>query len=147
MKKLKIYLAGAMGKCKTFEEMNAWRVKVKEDLKLVAELSDCDIEVINPVDYYNYYTNKHQTEEEVEEFDLAHVISSDIIVVNLTGLATSDGTKIELHDANYHNKIPVIAFGGKELYEELHPWIKKDVTRVEEDIKDVVLYIRDFYMR
>lgn len=146
MKKLKIYCAGKMGSL-SLEEMSEWRKELKEKLNKAAIHSDCRADVVNPVDYYNYYNNKHQSEEEVEAFDLAHVISSDIVVVNLNGLATSDGTKIELHDANYHNRIPVIAFGKKELYENLHPWIKRNITRVEKDIDNVVSYIRDFYMR
>ena len=147
MRMLKIYLAGAMGKCKTLSEMNGWREKVKTELENSAELTNCIVNVINPVDYYNYFNNRHQTEEEVEEFDLNHVISSNIIVVNLEGLSSSDGTKIELHDANYHNRIPVIAFGDRELYENLHPWVKRNITRVEENIEKLVCYITDFYMR
>ena len=64
----------------------------------------------------------------------------------MDGLNTSDGSKIELHDGNFHNKIPVIAFGENGLYEDLHPWIKNDITRVEGNAQDVVNYIRDFYM-
>lgn len=146
MKKLKIYCAGKMGNL-SLGEVNTWRVQLKEKLRKAAIHSDCRVDVVNPVDYYNYFNNRHQTEEEVEDFDLAHVISSDIIVVNLEGLATSDGTKIELHDANYHNRIPVIAFGDRKLYENLHPWIKRNITRVEKDIDGAVSYIRDFYMR
>ena len=75
-----------------------------------------------------------------------HAITSDIVIVNLYGLKTSDGTKYEIHDCNYHHNIPVIAFGKRELYNELHPWIKEDITRVEDNGQDVVSYIRDFYM-
>lgn len=116
-------------------------------LEYGAELRDLvNVNVINPVDYYNYEEPRHQTEIEIEEYDLAHVTSSDIVVVNLEGLSDSIGTIIELHDAHYHKKIPVIAFGDRELYDNLHPWIKNDITRVEEKALDVALYIRDFYM-
>lgn len=130
----------------SFDEMNNWRQELKIQLQLSAEISGYQIRVINPVDFYNFEEKKYQSEEEVRDYDLAHVISSDIIVVNLNGLNTSDGTKIELHDAKYHNRIPVIAFGCKELYEKLHPWIKGNITRVEENIEDVVRYIQEFYM-
>jgi nucleoside 2-deoxyribosyltransferase len=142
---LKIYAAGKMSGL-SFEDMNNWRVKLKEILTTYAELSGIDIKVINPVDFYNFETPRHQSEIEVEEFDLAHVVSSDIIIVNLDGLNSSIGTIIELHDAKYHNKIPVIAFGNKEMYDELHPWVKNDITRVEETIYDVAAYIKDFYL-
>lgn len=141
---IKIYLAGKMGGL-SLEEMNSWRMDAKRKLNTVAYMSGACVKIINPVDFYNFEEIRHQTEIEVEEFDLSHVISSNIIIVNLEGLATSTGTIIELHDARYHHKIPVIAFGDRETYEALHPWIKNDITRFEQDIDGVVEYIRDFY--
>ena len=144
-KHLKIYLAGKMSGL-TLEEMNSWRVELKNKLCQVASWYEYNLTVINPVDFYNFEEKRHQSEEEIEDFDLSHVISSDIVIVNLEGLNTSDGTKIELHDGNYHHKIPVIAFGSKRVHDDLHPWIKRDITRVEPNINSVVEYIRDFYM-
>lgn len=145
MRKLKIYLAGKMFGL-TYDEMNGWRNDIRRKLLKSASENGYRVQVINPVDYYNFEEQVHQSEEEVRDYDLAHVISSDVVIVNLDGLASSEGTKIELHDAKYHNKIPVIAFGSKELYEQLHPWIKCNITRVEENIEAVVEYINDFYM-
>lgn len=145
MNELKIYLAGKMSGL-SFDEMNTWRQKVKNRLSLVAEASNYKIQIIKPVDYFNFEEKRNQSEEEVKNFDLTHVITSDIIIVNLEGLNTSDGTKIELHDAKYNHKIPVIAFGDKQLYENLHPWVKLNITRVEETIEDVINYISEFYM-
>lgn len=145
MRYLKIYLAGKMSGL-SFEEMNHWRTKLKKQLLKAAEATGYQIQVINPVDYYNFEEKQYQSEEEVMDFDLAHVISSDLIIVNLDGLNSSDGTKIELHDAKYHNHIPVISFGNMQIYNDLHPWIKKNITRVEQTMEDVVKYIKDFYM-
>lgn len=144
-KKIKIYLAGKMSGL-TYNQMNDWRILLKNELRNVAENAGYEILVINPVDFYNFEEPRHQSEKEVEDFDLAHATSSDIIIVNLDGLSTSDGTKYELHDCNYHNKIPVIAFGEEELYDKLHPWTKNDITRVEKNAHYVVNYVRDFYM-
>ncbi len=130
----------------SFEEMNNWRQELKVQLQLSAEISGYQIQVINPVDFYNFEERKHQSEDEVREYDIAHVISSDIIIVNLDGLSSSDGTKIELHDAKYHNHIPVIAFGSIELYDRLHPWVKANITRVESNMENVIRYIQEFYM-
>ena len=141
---IKIYLAGKMGGL-SFDEMNGWREKVSAKLTKEADLHGIKIRVVNPVQYYNFEYKKHQTEIEVEEFDLAHVISSDIVIVNLQGLNDSIGTIIELHNAHYHHKVPVIAFSKRELYDKLHPWVKNDITRVEDNIDDVIAYIRDFY--
>lgn len=142
---LKIYEAGKMSGL-SFEEMNFWRQELKTKLLITAQISDYQVQVVNPVDYYNFEEKRYQSEEEVEDYDLSHVISSDIVVVNLEGLNSSDGTKIEMHDAKYHNKIPVIAFGNIKTYEALHPWLKRDITRVEENMDDVVGYIQEFYM-
>lgn len=146
MKILKIYEAGKMSGL-SFEEMNIWRLELKVQLQLAAEVSGYKVQVINPVDYYNFEEKKYQSEEEVRDFDLNHVITSDVIVVNLEGLNSSDGTKIELHDAKYHNRIPVIAFGDRKLYDNLYPWVKENITRVEEKVEDVVRYIQEFYMK
>ena len=129
----------------TFEEMNKWRCETHQKLLSQAEMYSRKINVVNPVLYYNFEEKRHQTEIEVQEFDLAHVISSDIIVVNLDGLKDSIGTIIELHDAHYHHKIPVIAFGKRESYNNLHPWVKNDITRVEDNIDGAIAYIKDFY--
>lgn len=145
MKYLKIYEAGKMSGL-TFSQMNDWRVELKDKLLNIAEDVGYKLLVVNPVDFYNFEEQRHQSEEEIEDYDLAHVLSSNIIVVNLDGLSTSDGTKFELHDGNYNHRIPVIAFGNKKLYDNLHPWIKRDITRVEQCIDDVVQYIKDFYM-
>lgn len=145
MNKLKIYEAGKMTGL-SFDEMNNWRQDLKTQLLLAGEVSGYKLQVINPVDYFNFEEKRYQSEKEVMEYDLDHVITSNVIVVNLDGLNSSDGTKIELHDAMYHNRIPVIAFGDNKLYENLHQWIKENITRVEETIEDVVRYIQEFYM-
>lgn len=142
---LKIYLAGKMGGL-SYEDMNKWRVELTNKFLFISQDMNYDLWVINPVNFYNFEEQRHQSEKEIKEYDLAHVITSDIVIVNLDGLSSSDGTKIELHDANYNHKIPVIAFGRRELYDNLHPWIKDNITRVENNMNDVVEYIKEFYM-
>lgn len=53
MKILKIYEAGKMSGL-SFEEMNIWRLELKVQLQLAAEVSGYKVQVINPVDYYNF---------------------------------------------------------------------------------------------
>lgn len=144
-KTLKIYLAGKMGGL-SFDDMNNWRISIKTRLNIAAKNTGYNLITINPVDFYNFEEERYQSDIEVQNFDLAHVITSDLIIVNLEGLSSSDGTKIELFEGNYNRKIPVIAFGNRELYENLHPWIKNSITRVEESRDDLINYIRDFYM-
>lgn len=141
---IKIYLAGAMQNCKSFAEMNQWRKRLKGSLEKCGSYYSVNLTVINPVEFYNFEEKKHQNNREVMQFDLTHVKSSDIIIVNLQGLNTSIGTCIELYEA-YKKEIPVIAFGSNDIYQNLHPWIKEYITRVEKSEDYVVSYIRDFY--
>lgn len=144
-KKIKIYLAGKMSGL-TYQEMGVWRQEIENKFLIQSMLTNYTVMVLNPVKLYNFEEVKHQSEKEIMNYDISHVVTSDIIIVNLDGLATSDGSKIEIYEANYNRKIPVIAFGDKELYNNLHPWLKECITRVEKNIEDVVDYIRDFYM-
>ena len=65
MNNLSIYLAGAMSNCKSFEDMNTWRVEIKSMLTHMASHYDCDVKVVNPVDYYNFNEKRHKSEKEV----------------------------------------------------------------------------------
>lgn len=143
--RLKIYAAGKMSGL-DLSEMNEWRVNLKNILDKLVELKDnYEINFINPVDFYNFDNKAHKTEKEIMLFDLAHVKSSDIIIVNLDGVNTSIGTCIELYEA-YKREIPILAFGTDEIYEQIHPWIKECITRVESSIIGLCNYIFDFYM-
>ena len=64
MNNLSIYLAGAMSG-KSFEEMNTWRVEIKNMLTHMALYYDCDVKVVNPVEYYNFNEKRHKSEKEV----------------------------------------------------------------------------------
>lgn len=145
MNNLSIYLAGAMSNCKSFEDMNTWRVEIKNMLTHMASYYDCDVKVVNPVDYYNFNEKRHKSEKEVMQFDLSLVKKSDIVIVNLDGINTSIGTSMELYEC-YRSHIPVIAFGSDEEYENIHPWIRECITRHESNMEDVATYIKEFYM-
>lgn len=143
-KTLKIYLAGKMSGL-SFDSMNEWRKRLKETITMRADLADYKVVVINPVDFFNFEEQRHKSEEEVMDYDLHHVETSDICVVNISELNTSIGTCIELYMA-WQLKIPVIAFGNIGTYENLHPWIKRCISRYEETQLLTANYIRDFYM-
>lgn len=129
----------------TLKMMNTWRLGVKEELNKISDSSNTKVIVVNPCDYFNFEEKKHQTELEVMNFDLAKVKNSDILIVNMDGLNTSIGTCIECYEA-YKQGIPVLAFGSKELYKGLHPWIQNCITRHDEDYHRTVNYIRDLYL-
>lgn len=144
MNNLSIYLAGAMSG-KSFDEMNTWRVEIKNMLTHMGSYYDCDVKVVNPIDYYNFNEKRHKSEKEVMQFDLSLVKKSDIVIVSLDGINTSIGTSMELYEC-YRSNIPVIAFGSDEEYENAHPWIKECIIRHESNMEDTATYIKEFYM-
>lgn len=145
MKILKIYLAGAM-QGKSFEEMSTWRYDLRNILNQINTYNNLKLNVVNPVNYYNFVEVKYQTQREIMKYDLNHVKSSDLVVVNLDGLNTSIGSIIELYEC-YTRNIPVIAFGDYQKYDNLHSWIKECITRVDTNIYAVRDYIYEFYMK
>ena len=144
MRELVIYECGRMSGL-SFEEMNNWRVFLKTAITQVAENIGINVRVINPVDYYNFREPKHQSELEPMKFDLARVKESDLVVVNLDGLKTSIGSIIECYEA-WKNNIPVLAFGSKQDYENLHPWVQCCITRRDKNYRECINYISDFYL-
>ena len=67
-----------MTNCKSFEEMNTWRVCLRTAIKQIAENVGANYKVINPCDYYRLDIIKHQSEMEVFKFDLSKVKESDL---------------------------------------------------------------------
>lgn len=128
----------------SFEESNEWRRKLKSMIFGRAFYSQIRPTVINPNDFYNFKEPTHKSEHEVMQYDLNHVRSSDIIVVNLDGINTSIGTAIELYAAAQLN-IPVLAWGTSEEWENTHPWLKECISRVESDANDLCNYIFEYY--
>lgn len=146
MQKTQIYLAGKMSGL-SYDEMNKWREDFRHSLDSTAYYAGKSVFVVNPVKYFNFEEKRYQTEEEVMKFDIAKVRKSDLVVVNIDGLSESIGTCMELYEA-YTKNIPVLAFGlTREDYDKLHPWIKVCITRYDDEVTELLDYIRDFYLR
>ena len=129
-----------------FECSNQWRIKLKRKLYEIAETgTESNLTIINPNDYYNFKTRSHKSEKEIMQYDLNHVRSSDIIIINLSDVNTSIGTAIELYVATQHN-IPVLAWGSSIEWENTHPWLKECISRVESTMDDLCEYIKDYYL-
>lgn len=143
LEKLKIYLAGKMSGL-SFEESDEWRRDFKGVFKREMNYDTMHYTIINPNDYYNFKNPSHQNEREVMQYDLNHVRSSDIVVVNLEDINTSIGTAIELYVAAQNN-IPVLAWGSDEEWRITHPWLKECISRVESDVCSLCNYIFEYY--
>lgn len=135
----KIYLCGAMGCYDNPEEYMFWRRKIVSIYRDVADVFDQS-------EFYNYEHRMHKTEKEVMEYELYHLIRSDLIILNLDRVHESVGSIMEIAIANDHN-IPIIAFGAEDKMENLHPWIKECIFRHENNMPDVITYINKYFLQ
>ena len=92
MKEFKCYLAGGMSGL-NIDEQTQWRSTCKE--WLLKQETNYNITVINPCDYFNLFEKRHQSEHEVKNYDLNHVRTSNLILVNFNA-PKSQGTSIEI---------------------------------------------------
>ena len=147
--KKKVYLAGCIGEyyrngSKSYPE--EWR---KEAIRFFEKYST-DFSCCNPMDYYKYDCDYHQTEFEVMRFDLRKVKEADIILVNIKDLDKSLGTSDEILYAYLDGK-PIIGFyqtnsETEEIY--VHPWKNEQIDRIEigeTALDDAVKYIVGYY--
>lgn len=144
LKNIKIYTAGKMTGLRLKEQMQ-WRSELCNSIRELIDPSLCKVEVFCPPLYYN--DNNFQSDNEVMEYDLARMKSSDIVVVNLDNLKTSIGTIMELATAKEHNMsggkhIFVIGIGEKE---EQHPWVRCCVHRFVSGTKEAAEFINEFF--
>lgn len=142
---LTIYLAGAMSGITT-NEAAKWRNLIKESIEKYSDSVNYKVNVLSPVDYYNFDEERYQSEAEIMNFDLSLVNESDLVIVNTKNLNESVGSIMEVYHA-WEHKIPVIAYDQNGDYKITHPWLKCCFTRVETCILDMSEYIKDFYMR
>lgn len=140
-----IYLAGGMQDL-SFEEQNAWREDLCKSIKNRCDALRIDtkpVNIINPVDYYNFKIVKHKTEKEVMKFDTRLVRDSNLIIVNAND-PKSIGTSMEIAIAHEHN-IPVLILNEED--EELHSWWVEMADRVFRNWGSLCQYVVDFYLR
>jgi nucleoside 2-deoxyribosyltransferase len=139
MKEFKIYLAGGMGNL-SWDEQNTWRDTLKE--YLLSRDSKYKLNIINPCDYFNFKERKYRTQSEVKAYDLRHVRTSDLVIVNYND-PKSIGTAMELELATELN-IPIIGLNEKMI--ELHPWLVDVTNRMCNTFKELTTYIDEFYL-
>lgn len=130
------------------DKAEKWREYVKNYFK-----NDDRVNIISPVDFYNYGSNDYKTDYEVFRFDLRLVAKSDLLLVNLNDIRKSIGACIECYEA-YKRNIPVIGFiddvfDVTNIPEIIHPWVYCCVDRVEigkDSMQKTLEYIGDYYL-
>lgn len=135
----KIYLAGKMSGLKKEDRVN-WRKSIQTHFRNTPNLL-----IINPCDYYDIDTVDYATttEKEIKAFDLFHVRTSNIIIVNLRH-PNSIGTAMELQEAESH-KIPIIGYDTWKA--PVHPWIEEAITKLCNTEKDLLEYVEKYYLQ
>ena len=103
-----------------------------------------DFTIYNPADHFNDSSNNYESEYEVMDIDLYHLRSSDIVLVNLDGFDTSDGTKCEVWDSWKDSRI-ILGYNGTE--ENLHPWFLRCFTRCFITEEEAIDYIYEHFAR
>lgn len=141
MEKFKIYLSGSMSGV-SFEEQSKWRRQIRDAIMYGGYDYEKKVSFFNPVMYYNFQEKRHRSEREVMEFNLYNLRNSDLVIVNFNN-PSSIGTAMELMLAK-ELKIPVV--GWNSSGETLHPWLEECVTRMCDDIREVVAHTVEFYL-
>jgi nucleoside 2-deoxyribosyltransferase len=132
MKKIEIYLAGA---CKhEIDEGSGWRGTIVNDWE------DADIKFINPLDYFRYSENWHQSDKQVKQYYQSRIRKCDVVLVNLNNSNTSCGTCQEIQYAVDHD-VPVIGFGKDNVY----AWLLVDCQCVFDTAEEAMEYIVTYY--
>lgn len=142
MKTYKIFTAGKMGGL-SYDEQIKWRKDFETILR-----SRCNKSLIfvHPPMFYQY--GDETNEREAREWEINQLKDSDIVVVNLTTIADSIGTHIELGIIKAMNE-----FGYKHIHligvgepNVSHPWIQMGMLRQENTLEDAADYISTYLL-
>lgn len=135
---IRIYLAGG---CKNEpDEGREWRERAVQMFKAATENTDVKIKVINPVDYFSYSEQNHQSDSQVKNYYMDQILHSRIVLANLNHSDVSCGTCMECQYAK-DNKIQIISFGTEDIY----PWLVVDSQVVFPSMLQAIDYIVDKY--
>lgn len=140
-----IYLAGGMQDL-SFEEQNEWRERICDQIIAMSRILNGnmkEVNIINPVDYYSFQAELHDTEKEVVRFDTNFVRNSDLIIVNAND-PKSIGTSIEIAIA-YEHHIPVLILNTEN--KKLHAWWVQMTDKIFNDVDKLCEYVYAFYLK
>ena len=134
-----IYAAGAITGL-TWEQHFNWR----DDLaSTISECTNRRWHVFNPSLHMSDLDEFNMDEREAMDYDLFHLLRSDIMIVNFSHKVDSLGTAAEL-GAAYTHQIPII--GLNETGETLHPWQEKMCLKIFDDYNMMLMYLIDHFV-
>lgn len=134
-----IYAAGAITGLTNAQHF-VWRDK------LAFLINDCTCgkwNVFNPSIHISEVEEFNMKEREAMDYDLFHLLRSDLMVVNFNYNPASIGTVAEM-GAAYTHQIPII--GLNETNEKLHPWQIEMCLRIFTNIDMMINYLCDHFI-
>ena len=138
MKHFKIFTSGKMGGLSTDESLE-WRSAIEKAIRLRAP-KNVELTFVNPPEFFDY---DYPNQEECEKWEIAQLIDSDIVIVNLSNIKDSIGTHMEMGIIKainmIGNKFIYVVGLGKENVD--HPWISSSIFHKEETIEKVADYV------
>lgn len=138
IKTYKIFTSGKMGGL-SFHEQMEWREAIQN---LITERTEKDIIFVHPPIFYQYKDD----DIESREWEISQLQDSDIVIVDLSTIADSIGTHIELGIIEAINQT-----GNKHIYTVgigkpniKHPWISLGIFHQEDTLEDAADYITQY---
>lgn len=143
MNGFRIYLSGGISGLSR-KEANDWRF---EFYRRILEGDSYygykyKLDIFNPVIYFHPLEQLHDSEREAMDFDLNHLMKSDLVVVNYND-PSSRGTMAEIAIA-YDRRIPIL--GLSKDWQSLHTWQIEMSDRFFEDMDSLIEYVANFYL-
>lgn len=146
--KFKIFLSGGITGLNA-KECKEWRDYIEIYFQTYFD-SKCEV-----VNQMNHFDPNKETSDSLEKeamiYDLYHLRTSDIVIVNLNKL-DSIGTAQELMLA-YELHIPIIEFVEENKKNKIHPWIQTEIIKLftyDESVYDAILdtidYVYNYYL-
>lgn len=135
---IKIFLSGGQ-KNLDKESRTSWRKWLKKDLM-------CDNKVkcliFDPTEHFDYDL-PYISERQIMNYDLYHIRTSDIIIVNFND-PSSIGTATEIATA-FELRKPIIGL-HEDKSKEIYPWHIEMVDYIADDLEDLSWYIKTQYL-
>ena len=134
-----IYAAGAMSGVDV-NLQKEWREELRDT---ICTCTNHRWTVFNPCLHVSDFEEFNMTDREMMDYDIYHLLHSDLVIVNFAYNPNSIGTTAEM-GAAYSHHIPML--GLNEEKHELHPWQKKMLQRIFTDWNDMIIYIVNHYL-
>ena len=143
MKEFQIYLCGGMSNL-SFEEQTVWRMQIRNAIKYEDYDLGKDVSFFDPTQFYSVFDeHTKESQKEAMDFDLYNLKRSDLVIVNFNN-SSSLGSAMELMYAKVHG-IPVIGLNVDGY--ELHPWLELSVNKMFSNMRSLVDYVVNFYLK